>query len=104
MIFLPFFIYDGTKCESDLHTQGSLCASPTRIWPVLLDFGHRCHNPLYVWLQIGSMADIIYPHSCRPITDDLGSDELVRRLKVCILIQYKNIRSPKNVSDPKKKD
>ncbi|KAL4716469.1 hypothetical protein ACJJTC_015897 [Scirpophaga incertulas] len=28
------------------------------------------------------MAEILYPHGCRPITDDLGPDELVRRLKV----------------------
>ncbi|CAK1543464.1 unnamed protein product [Leptosia nina] len=27
------------------------------------------------------MAEIVYPQGCRPITDDLGSDELVRRLK-----------------------
>lgn len=33
--------------------------------------------------QTGSMADIVYPQGCRPITDDLGPDELVRRLKVC---------------------
>lgn len=33
--------------------------------------------------QIGSMAEIVYPQGCRPITDDLGPDELVRRLKVC---------------------
>ncbi|GBP62684.1 Sister chromatid cohesion protein PDS5 homolog B-B, partial [Eumeta japonica] len=30
---------------------------------------------------IGSMAEIVYPQGCRPITDDLGPDELVRRLK-----------------------
>lgn len=29
------------------------------------------------------MAEIVYPQGCRPITDDLGPDELVRRLKVC---------------------
>lgn len=34
--------------------------------------------------QIGSMAEIVYPQGCRPITDDLGPDELVRRLKVCL--------------------
>ncbi|XP_059055700.1 sister chromatid cohesion protein PDS5 homolog B-B isoform X1 [Achroia grisella] len=28
------------------------------------------------------MAEIVYPQGCRPITDDLGPDELVRRLKV----------------------
>ncbi|XP_028176870.1 sister chromatid cohesion protein PDS5 homolog B-B isoform X2 [Ostrinia furnacalis] len=28
------------------------------------------------------MAEIVYPQGCRPITDDLGADELVRRLKV----------------------
>lgn len=27
------------------------------------------------------MADIVYPQGCRPVTDDLGPDELVRRLK-----------------------
>ncbi|CAG4939387.1 unnamed protein product [Colias eurytheme] len=27
------------------------------------------------------MAEIVYPQGCRPITDDLGPDELVRRLK-----------------------
>lgn len=29
------------------------------------------------------MSDIVYPHGCRPITEDLGHDELIRRLKVC---------------------
>lgn len=27
------------------------------------------------------MSDIIYPHGCKPISEDLGSDELIRRLK-----------------------
>ncbi|XP_014204642.1 sister chromatid cohesion protein PDS5 homolog B-A isoform X2 [Copidosoma floridanum] len=27
------------------------------------------------------MSEIVYPHGCRPVTDDLGSDELIRRLK-----------------------
>ncbi|XP_018334153.1 sister chromatid cohesion protein PDS5 homolog B [Agrilus planipennis] len=27
------------------------------------------------------MAEIVYPPGCRPITDDLGADELIRRLK-----------------------
>ncbi|KAK9873898.1 hypothetical protein WA026_002250 [Henosepilachna vigintioctopunctata] len=27
------------------------------------------------------MSEIVYPPGCRPITDDLGSDELIRRLK-----------------------
>lgn len=26
--------------------------------------------------------DMIYPAGCRPVTDDLGPDELIRRLKV----------------------
>jgi len=26
--------------------------------------------------------DIVYPQGCRPVTDDLGPDELIRRLKV----------------------
>lgn len=30
--------------------------------------------------------DIIYPQGCRPISEDLGADELIRRLKV---IPYK---------------
>jgi len=28
--------------------------------------------------------DMIYPAGCRPVTDDLGPDELIRRLKVGI--------------------
>lgn len=28
------------------------------------------------------MSDIVYPQGCRPVSDDLGPDELVRRLKV----------------------
>ncbi|ALC42216.1 pds5 [Drosophila busckii] len=27
------------------------------------------------------MADIVYPSTCRPLTEDLGTDELIRRLK-----------------------
>lgn len=27
------------------------------------------------------MTEIVYPPGCRPISDDLGSDELIRRLK-----------------------
>lgn len=27
------------------------------------------------------MADIVYPPGCRPISDDLNTDELIRRLK-----------------------
>lgn len=41
-----------------------------------------------IFLQIGSMAEIVYPHGCRPITDDLGPDELVRRLKARYLVIY----------------
>jgi len=26
--------------------------------------------------------DMTYPAGCRPVTDDLGPDELIRRLKV----------------------
>lgn len=26
--------------------------------------------------------DMVYPTGCRPVTDDLGPDELIRRLKV----------------------
>lgn len=29
--------------------------------------------------------EMIYPAGCRPVTDDLGPDELIRRLKVPIL-------------------
>jgi len=28
------------------------------------------------------MAEIIYPQGCRSVTEDLGPDELIRRLKV----------------------
>jgi len=28
------------------------------------------------------MADIVYPTGCRPLVEDLGTDELIRRLKV----------------------
>lgn len=28
--------------------------------------------------------EIVYPQGCRPVTDDLGPDELIRRLKVKI--------------------
>lgn len=27
------------------------------------------------------MTDILYPSGCRPVTEDLGPDELIRRLK-----------------------
>lgn len=30
------------------------------------------------------MNDIVFPSGCRPITEDLGPDELIRRLKVII--------------------
>lgn len=36
------------------------------------------------------MADIVYPPGCRPLTEDLGTDELIRRLKV-----FSQIMSPK---------
>lgn len=29
-----------------------------------------------------SPHDIVYPQGCRPVSDDLGPDELIRRLKV----------------------
>lgn len=29
--------------------------------------------------------DMTYPAGCRPVTDDLGPDELIRRLKVNLL-------------------
>lgn len=29
---------------------------------------------------------MIYPAGCRPVTDDLGPDELIRRLKVFHII------------------
>lgn len=32
------------------------------------------------------MADIEYPNGCRPVSENLGADELIRRLKVCIII------------------
>lgn len=28
------------------------------------------------------MTDVKYPSGCRPLTEDLGTDELIRRLKV----------------------
>lgn len=28
--------------------------------------------------------DIVYPQGCRPVSEDLGPDELIRRLKVNI--------------------
>jgi sister-chromatid-cohesion protein PDS5 len=28
------------------------------------------------------MSEIIYPQGCRSVTEDLGPDELIRRLKV----------------------
>lgn len=37
------------------------------------------------------MADIEYPNGCRPVSENLGADELIRRLKVCaicIIIAY----------------
>jgi len=30
--------------------------------------------------------DMTYPAGCRPVTDDLGPDELIRRLKVYYFI------------------
>lgn len=32
--------------------------------------------------------DMVYPSGCRPVTDDLGPDELIRRLKVYYLLKY----------------
>lgn len=32
------------------------------------------------------MSDISYPQGCKPIRDDLGPDELIRRLKVSVTI------------------
>ena len=31
------------------------------------------------------MSEIQYPANCRPLTDDLSVDELIRRLKVSLL-------------------
>lgn len=28
-------------------------------------------------------SNVVYPQGCRPISEDLGPDELIRRLKVC---------------------
>ena len=33
------------------------------------------------------MSEIVYPQGCRSVTEDLGPDELIRRLKV-YLIKY----------------
>lgn len=30
------------------------------------------------------MSEIIYPQGCRSVTEDLGPDELIRRLKVLL--------------------
>lgn len=35
------------------------------------------------------MSDIVYPQGCKPIREDLGSDELIRRLKVSNLLAIK---------------
>lgn len=32
------------------------------------------------------MSDIPYPPGCKPITEDLGADETIRRLKVSLII------------------
>lgn len=38
------------------------------------------------------MSEIVYPQGCRSVTEDLGPDELIRRLKVktsfLIFIQF----------------
>lgn len=28
------------------------------------------------------MSELVYPQGCKPISEDLGPDELIRRLKV----------------------
>lgn len=35
--------------------------------------------------------NMIYPAGCRPVTDDLGPDELIRRLKVNLKYNILNI-------------
>jgi len=35
----------------------------------------------YIYI-ISIMSEIIYPQGCRSVTEDLGPDELIRRLKV----------------------
>lgn len=35
--------------------------------------------------------EIVYPQGCRPVTDDLGADELIRRLKVIFSIKVSQI-------------
>lgn len=36
----------------------------------------------FVYFQMPGGSDIVYPQGCRPINEELGSDELIRRLKV----------------------
>lgn len=31
------------------------------------------------------MSEIVYPQGCRSVTEDLGPDELIRRLKVYVI-------------------
>lgn len=35
--------------------------------------------------------EIVYPQGCRPVNEELGSDELIRRLKVPILLFFIDI-------------
>lgn len=34
------------------------------------------------YLTRAAMSEIVYPQGCRSVTEDLGPDELIRRLKV----------------------
>lgn len=34
------------------------------------------------------MSEIVYPQGCRSVTEDLGPDELIRRLKVYLIHKY----------------
>lgn len=36
----------------------------------------------------GDTVTIIYPQGCKEVTEDLTPDELIRRLKVCLLFQF----------------
>lgn len=42
------------------------------------------------------MTEVVYPPGCRPVTEDLGPDEMIRRLKVSY---YLPKFTPKNFND-----
>lgn len=38
--------------------------------------------------HLANMSEIVYPQGCRSVTEDLGPDELIRRLKVYLIHKY----------------